>query len=118
MKDVNGKISYNGKEYTLVFNLNVMESIQDKYGSLSKWWELTDGSASDIGEPNIKATVFGITEMINEGIDIENDEKGTDNAFLTVKQVGRMISAVGIANANSVMNDIVVKSTESAEKNE
>lgn len=114
MKDISGNFQYNGKEYNLVFNLNVMEKIQDEYGSLDKWGELTDGSK---GEPNAKAIIFGFTQMLNEGIDIANDENGTNDPFLTLKQVGRMITAIGLENATSTLNDTVVKSTESTEKN-
>ena len=114
MKDINGKIQYKDKEYSLVFNLNVMERIQEEYGSLEEWGNLTDGKS---GEPNAKAVIFGFTEMINEGIDIANDENGTDDKPLTRKQVGRMITEVGLAQATNVLNDTVVKSTESNEKN-
>ena len=114
MKDINGKIQYKEKDYALVFNLNVMERIQDEYGSLEEWGNLTDGKS---GEPNAKAVIFGFTEMINEGIDIANDENGTDDKPLTRKQVGRMITEVGLAQATNVLNDTVVKSTESNEKN-
>ena len=74
MKDIKGEITYNGKVYPYVFNLNVMEAIQDEYGTLDKWGELTDGSS---GEVNAKALIFGFTAMFNEGIDIQNEEKGT-----------------------------------------
>ena len=72
IKEVSSKLTYKGKDYKLVFNLNVMEKIQDAYGTLDKWGELTDGSEREV---NIKALVFGITEMINEAIDIDNDDK-------------------------------------------
>jgi hypothetical protein len=114
MKDFNGEIQYKGKAYKLVFNLNVMENIQEKYGSLEKWGNLTDGQD---GEPNAKAVIFGFTEMLNEGIDIENEENGTDIKPLTLKQVGRMITEIGLANATAQLNDTVVKSTQSEEKN-
>lgn len=114
MKDISGNIQYNGKDYNLVFNLNVMEKIQEEYGSLDKWGELTDGAK---GEPNAKAIIFGFTQMLNEGIDIANEENGTDDKFLTLKQVGRMITAIGLENVTSALNDTVVKSTESTEKN-
>ncbi len=114
MKDINGKIQYKDKEYSLVFNLNVMERIQEEYGSLEEWGNLTDGKS---GEPNAKAVIFGFTEMINEGIDIANDENGTADKPLTPKQVGRLITEVGLAQATNVLNDTVVKSTESNEKN-
>ena len=44
IKEVSSKITYKDKEYKLVFNLNVMEKIQDEYKTLDKWGELTDGS--------------------------------------------------------------------------
>ena len=114
MKDFGGKIEYKDNVYNLVFNLNVMEEIQEKYGSIDKWAELTDGSQ---GEPNAKAVIFGFTAMINEGIDIENEEKGTDRKKLTLKQVGRMITEVGILTATKTLNDTVLESTKSDEKN-
>ena len=43
MKEISKEFEYKGKEYKLVFNLNVMEVIQDKYGTLENWGKLTDG---------------------------------------------------------------------------
>ena len=114
MKEINGKIQVKDKEYKLVFNLNVMEAIQNEYGTLEKWGSLTDGSQ---GEPEAKAIIFGFREMLNEGIDIDNEENGTDIKPLTLKQVGRILTEVGIANATSVLNRTVIESTQSAEKN-
>ena len=115
MKDFNGKIQYKGKDYRLVFNLNVMEAIQEKYGTVDKWAELTDGAS---GEPDAKAIIFGFREMINEGIDIANEENGTKDKPFTLKQVGRLITEVGIAEATATLNKTVVDSTKSEEKNE
>ena len=115
MKDFNGKIQYKDKEYLLVFNLNVMETIQEEYGTLDEWGGLTDGSR---GEPNAKAVLFGFTQMINEGIDISNEENGTDIPFMTKKQVGRLITEVGLMEATKAMNETVIESTKSQEKNE
>ena len=114
MKDFNGEIQYREKTYKLVFNLNVMEVIQEKYGSLDAWSMLTDGSA---GEPDAKAVIFGFTEMLNEGIEISNDENGTDIKPFTHKQVGRLITDVGLAQATTVLNQTVIESTKSEEKN-
>ena len=114
MKDINGEIQYKDKTYRLVFNLNVMEKIQEEYGTIEKWGNMTDGKN---GESNVKAVIFGFTEMINEGIDIQNEEVGTNEKFLTKKQVGRMITEIGIMNATKELNDTVVKSTKSTEKN-
>lgn len=114
MKDYAGEIEYKGIKYKIVFNLNVMEAIQDEFGTLEKWGEMTDGAN---GEPNVKAIIYGIREMLNEGIDIQNEEEGTDIKPLTLKQVGRLITAIGVEEVTSKMNDTVVESTKSTEKN-
>ena len=114
MKDFNGEIQYKGRIYRLVFNLNVMESIQEEYGTIDKWAELTDGKS---GEPNAKAVIFGFREMLNEGIDISNEENGTDEKPLTLKQVGRLITEVGLIEATNTLNQTVINSTQSEEKN-
>lgn len=115
MKDVSTTIHYKDKEYKLVFNLNVMEVIQDEYGSIEKWGAMCEPSK---GEPNVKALKYGFAAMLNEGIDISNDENGTDHPPLSLKQVGRMVSELGIDQAAIALSDTVVKSTKSNEKNE
>ena len=114
MKEMRNEIEYKGNKYNLVFNLNVMEVIQDEYGTLDKWGSLTDASK---GEPNAKAVVFGFTAMLNEGIDIDNEENGTDIKPLTHKQVGRILTEIGLREATSKMNNTVIESTKSEEKN-
>lgn len=105
----NNEIEYKGNKYELVFNLNVMEVIQEEYKTIDKWGELTDGSK---GEPNAKAIIFGLAAMINEGIDISNEENGTDIKPFTLKQVGRLLSEVGLSEATQKLNDTVIESTE------
>lgn len=114
MKETNGEIRYKDKMLKIVFNLNVMEAIQEEYGSLEAWGKLTDGSE---GEVNAKAVIYGITQMINEGIDIENEENGTNIKPYTLKQVGRIITECGLQNITKDMNDTVIASTESEQKN-
>ena len=114
MKNTYQTIEYKGKKYKLVFDMNVMEEIQEKYESIEKWGELTDGSK---GEPNAKAIKFGFTAMLNEGIDIDNEENGTKEKPLTLKQVGRMITEIGFTNSAEALNKTVVESTKSDEKN-
>lgn len=114
MKDVDKKFEYKGKEYRLAFNLNVMEEIQDEYETLDKWGSLTDGSN---GEVNAKAVIFGFTAMLNEGIDMDNEANGTDTKPFTHKQVGRLLTEIGLENMTKQLNDVVVESTRSDEKN-
>ena len=114
MNDIKNTIEYKGKSYDLVFNLNVMQVIQEEYGTLEKWGALTDGST---GEPSAKAVIFGFLAMINEGIDIKNEENGTKEPFLTFRQVGRLITDYGLSGATKALNDTVVASTKGEEKN-
>lgn len=107
MKDYKFEFEIDSVKYQLVFNLNVMESIQSKYGSVQKWAKLTDNKNK---EPNAKALIFGFTEMINEAIDTENDESGTDKPLLTLKQVGRLITKAGLQEAAKKLNSAVVNS--------
>lgn len=102
------RITYKGAEYPLVFNLNVMQKIQEEYGTVEKWASLTDGKD---GEVNLKAMIFGIREMLNEGIDIENEEKGTNRPALTLKQVGRIVTEMGVSEVTGAMNETVIAST-------
>lgn len=113
MKKKKNTITYKGEEYALVFNLNVMEDIQEKYGSVEAWGNLVE--AED--EPKAKDIKYGFTAMLNEGIDIYNEENGTERPFFTEKQVGRIISEIGLSEAAKRLNDTVVDSTKSDEKN-
>lgn len=115
MKELFTEIEYKGEKYTLAFNLNVMEEIQAEYGSLDKWGTKCEPKK---GEPDIKAVKFGFTAMLNEGIDMYNSENPTaTKPFFTQKQVGRIMSEFGMAETKAALNDAVVKSTQSAEKN-
>lgn len=116
MKDTVAYIETSKRKYPIVFNLNVMEEIQEQYGSLDAWGEKTQGEK----EPKIKDLKAGFLAMINEGIDIENENNGTSNDFVTDKQLGRIMTEVGIDTIVMAIRDLTVKSTKSEddEKNE
>lgn len=114
MKDYNGEIEYKGKKYNLVFNLNVMEKIQDEFGTIDKWAELTSGKGQ---EANAKAIKFGFTEMLNEALEIEAEENNTEFKPFTQNQVGRMLTEIGLDKMSSALQSTVVESTKSDEKN-
>ena len=112
------EIEYKGVNYALVFNLNVMEEIQEEYGSVEAWGNLTE--AAD--EPNAKAIKFGLCAMLNEGIEIYNEDNEDKDDFVerkpfTLRQVGRVISEEGLLNVASKINKTVIDSTKSDEKN-
>ena len=100
-------------EYPLTFTMNVLEKIQDKYESYERWVDMTEGKEREV---NIGALKFGITEMINEGIDIENENLETKREFLTTKQVGRIITELGIKKLTDKVQETVIESTKSNEE--
>lgn len=114
MKEKYGKIQYKDNEFLLVFNINVMENIQEEYGTIDKWSELCQ--PSDGAEANAKAIKFGITEMINEGIDIKNEEDGTDIKPFTQKQIGRMITEIGLENMEKKMEHTISESVKAGDE--
>lgn len=114
MKDYKFNLKIDGIDYYLTFNLNVMEEIQEEYKTLEKWGELTDGKS---GEVNVKALIFGLTCMLNESIEIENEENGTAKKLLTNKQVGRLITKAGIEESAKKINEAIIESTKTDEKN-
>lgn len=115
MKETSSEIEYKDKKYKIVFNLNVMEKIQEEYGTIDKWGELTDTKSKK--EINVKALLFGFTEMLNEGIDIENEENNTSIPFFSKKQCGRMLTEIGIQKVGLKINDTVIESVKTEEKN-
>ena len=116
MKNTVVYIEASDKKYPLAFNLNVMEEIQEHYGSLDAWGRVTQGN----GEPKVKDLKCGVMAMLNEGIDMENEGNGTNMPMLTAKQVGRIMTDVGIQNIVSAIQEITVASvkTEGGSKNE
>lgn len=107
----NPEFEFNGRKYNLVFNLNVMEAIQEKYGTLTKWGEVT-GANGD--EPQISAIIDGFEIMLNEGEEIAHEDNFKP---ITHKQVGRIISGIGIQKATELLNAVVQESTANDEKN-
>lgn len=108
------KITYletDSEKFPLAFTLNVMESIQNEYETLSNWSELIRNQK----EPNIKALKFFITEAINEGIEIENEKSSEKRVPITSSKAGRIITEIGL---KKVANTITKMITESMPHNE
>lgn len=114
LKDVVREFEVDGKKYTLAFNLNSMADIEKKYGSIAKWGKLVDASNKEI---NIDALRYGLTAMLNEGIDMNNEKNGTNEPFLTERQTGRIIMALSAQKAAETMNDLVIESVKTEPKN-
>ena len=72
------------------------------------------------GEPDIKVLKFFMTEAINEGIEIENGKNKEKRKSVTSKQVGRILTEVGLSGtANKIMTTISESiQTDDTSKNE
>ena len=122
MKDIMDKLEYKGKEYTLIFNFNVLEDIQEQYGTLDQ--ALGEAYGKDTGEPSIKALSFIVMSMLNEGIDIDNETKEIPEKLLTQKQTNRILSnfvqANGVNKVVNMVDTLMAKSLQGGEdsKNE
>ena len=91
------------EKFPLVFTLNVMEAIQEKYGTIEAWSNLIQRD----GEPDIKALKFFITEAINEGLEIEAERTGEKRKAITSKKAGRILTEIGLSGAaNKIMATI------------
>ena len=95
--------------YPIVFNINVMEEIQEAYGSIGAWGAIVENAEG--GEPKIKDLKIGLMMMINEAIDIENEETGKNRPFVNAKQVGRLIGEVGFGAITAVIQNLTISST-------
>jgi hypothetical protein len=83
----------------------IIKKIKNKNG------EEVEVEVYETKEVDIKALIFGIKEMINETIDIDNENNQLNQPLLTEKQVGRLITAMGIEKATSKLNETVIEST-------
>ena len=109
------KITYletDSDKFPLAFTLNVMESIQNEYGTLSEWSELIRNKK----EPNIKALKFFITEAINEGIEIENEKSSEKRVSITSSKAGRIITEIGLKKVANTITKMITESMPHDEK--
>ncbi len=119
MKDVLIHVEANGVTYPLAFNINIIEIMQDKYGSLTAFSKALSPEPTKDGkpvEPRMSDIKFIYTECINEGIDIENEGKAEKKPFVTEKQVGRIIGS--IVDTAGTIKRLVVDSHNTGSENE
>lgn len=124
MKNISDTLKYKGKEYKLVFDFNVMQDLQDEYGTFNKWIEVAYGKES--GEPSVKALAFAIMSMVNNGIEIENENRKPEEQEkpINARQANRMLTELaknnGLAGVISSIDGLMEKSLQGGEnsKNE
>lgn len=109
MHEENETLEYKGRKYKLVCNLNVMEEIQEKFHSFNEWANLCSG-VGEGKEASISALKYGFQVMINEGLDIDHEENGAEKEEVSSKQVGRIISSVGMVDSVNILANVITKS--------
>lgn len=92
IKDGRYPINLNGKEYHLLFSLNALDMVQDKFGGYDKLDKVFDENSPTM----IKDLKWLLTMLINEGM-------AEDEPELTEQQVGRLIH---IGNMGEVQSAI------------
>ena len=107
-------ITVGEKKYPIAFTLNVMEVVQDKYGSMEAWGNVLEPENGE--EPQIKDIIWTFKEFLNEGIEIENDESGASTPLLTHKQVGRLVSRFDMKSLGGMIRKITVNSVNNGEE--
>ena len=100
-------------KYPMAFTINVMEATEEEYGGVENWAKLMDKS-----EPSYKALKFMVLEIINEGIDIENEKLKDDKKkdALTSKQVGRLITRIGLEEIGMKVFNLIKESLPKGDK--
>lgn len=88
-------VTLNGKEYGLLFSLNALDAIQDKFGGYDKLGEVFNSSNKDW----VKDTKWLLTLLLNEA-QLAEDENAE---LLTEDKVGRMVHA---GNLQDIQNAI------------
>ena len=121
------------ESYPVICTLNVLEYIQNKYGTIERFEQLVSGMIPDgadeekktkykITPINVSALLDGLTVMINEGLDIKGGR--TEGYFpFESKHVARIMRAAGLSLADTagiVLEEltecILPKNAESAQK--
>lgn len=116
MLEIKKYIESGSEKYPVIFSFNVLEEIQDKYDSFDNWSHVIEGeeyinNGWEKKEPKIKDIKYFIKIAINEGIDLENEKTNGNRKFLTDKQVGRLISEVGVQKISKIIREVIQTST-------
>ena len=100
MKDNVTYIEYKGKKYDIVFDINVIETLQIKYGSFNKWTELvqpTDGTECKLTaekSDKLKSSVKAFFKADKEFTPVKFFENALDGANVYVLKVGEQFVGV------------------------
>ena len=133
MLDIIKHLEIGDKKYPMVATINVLEKIQQEYGTIEKWQKLMLGFKEETkkdkkgnetielvetNEISLKDMKFFVLESINEGIDIENEKLTEKREFITEKQAGRIITQIGVSQMLDEITSLLNNSNRSSEEEE
>lgn len=124
MKDISDTLEYKGKEYKIVFDFNVMQDLQEEYGTFNNWVDKAYGKKSN--EPSVKALAFAIMSMVNNAIDEANEDRKPEEQepYITARVANRMLTEFakgkGLSKIVKKIDDLMSESLQGGEnsKNE
>lgn len=94
IKDGRVAIDINGKTYHMLFSLNVLDAVQDKFGG----YDTIDEKLKEDNKDMIKNVRWLFTLLLNEGRDEDEPE-------LTEQQVGKLLHVGNLAAVKSAIFD-------------
>ncbi len=94
IKDGRVAIEINGKTYHMLFSLNVLDAVQDKFGG----YDTIDEKLREDNKDMIKNVRWLFTLLLNEGRDDEEPE-------LTEQQVGKLLHVGNLAAVKGAIFD-------------
>ena len=95
-----------GEKWPCVYDLNVQSVLQEEYGTINKWIENLYGEEKKESEINIKTIIFTMKEMINEGIEIENEMGKPYREPISNTIAGIIITEMGVNKMLEIVNEL------------
>lgn len=87
------------KEYPLYCDFNVLEYLQENYGSIEEYQIMVTGIATQKEgkkESNIRAILDGLRIMINEGMEISEGSREKEEP-ITISETGKLLRMAGLS---------------------
>lgn len=92
IKDGRYPINLNGKDYYLLFSLNALDALQDKYGGYDRLGDIFNENNKDI----FKDLRWLLTLLINEGLEDDEPE-------FTEQRIGKLIHLGNISEIKTAI---------------
>lgn len=116
IKDGRYPINLNGKDYYLLFSLNALDALQDKYGGYDKLGDIFNENNKDI----FKDLRWLLTLLINEGLEDDEPEftEQRIGKLIHLGNIGEIKTAIYKSFAYGVNGGEQPEETDSAEETE